>query len=106
MAMCHYHTLAASVGDIPSVGDITLYPATISYSSACLKIRVCLCIPSHCTFIIYSHLGEDRNSIWLGEWVALFPGPCAAFGCTKKRGGPGMFPRVCDVEGRKVVERT
>ena len=24
----------------------------------------------------------------------------------KERGGPGMFPHVCDVEGRKVVERT
>ena len=38
--------------------------------------------------------------------VASFPGPCAAFGCTKERGGPGMFPHVRDVKGRKVVERT
>ena len=41
-------------------------------------------------------------------FVASFPGPRAAFGCTKERDGPGtcMFPHVCDVEGRKVVERT
>ena len=38
--------------------------------------------------------------------VALFPGPCAAFGGMKERGGPGMFLHVRDVEGRKVVERT
>ena len=31
----------------------------------------------------------------------MFPGPCAAFGCTKEHKGPGMFSHVCDVEGRK-----
>ena len=35
------------------------------------------------------------------EHVASFPGPRAAFSCTKECGGPGMFPHVCDVEGRK-----
>ena len=40
------------------------------------------------------------------EMLALFPGLRAAFGCTKERKGPGMFPHVRDVEGRKVVERT
>ena len=39
-------------------------------------------------------------------WVASFPGPCTTFGCTKECGGPGMFPHVRDIEGRKVVERT
>ena len=38
--------------------------------------------------------------------LASFPCTCAAFGCTKEREGPGMFPRMRDVEGRKVVERT
>ena len=38
--------------------------------------------------------------------VASFTGPSATFGCTKECRGPGMFPHVCDVEGRKVVERT
>ena len=38
--------------------------------------------------------------------LASFPGPRAAFGCTKERRGPGMFPHVCDVKSRKVVERT
>ena len=38
--------------------------------------------------------------------IASFPGPRAAFGSTIERGGPGMFPHVCDVEGRKVVKRT
>ena len=40
------------------------------------------------------------------ENIASFPGPRAAFGCAKERGGPGMFPHVRNVEGRKVVERT
>jgi len=34
--MYHYCTVAVK---IPSVGDIPLYPATISHSCACLKIR-------------------------------------------------------------------
>ena len=38
--------------------------------------------------------------------LASFPGPHAAFGCTKECRGPGRFPHVRDVEGRKVVERT
>ena len=38
--------------------------------------------------------------------LALFPDPRAALGCTKDREGPGMFPHMRDVEGRKVVERT
>ena len=38
--------------------------------------------------------------------IASFPGPRAAFGCMKESGGPGMFPHVRDVEGRKVVEGT
>ena len=42
----------------------------------------------------------------MGILLASFPGPRAAFGCTKERRGPGMFPHVRDVEGRKVVERT
>ena len=37
---------------------------------------------------------------------SLVPRPARRFGCTKERGGPGMFPHVRDVEGRKVVERT
>ena len=36
--------------------------------------------------------------------LALFPGPRAAFGCTKEREWSGMFPHVRDVEGRN--ERT
>ena len=38
--------------------------------------------------------------------VASFRGPRAAFTFTKEHRGPGMFPHVRDVEGRKVVERT
>ena len=40
--------------------------------------------------------------------TSLVPRPARHFGCTKERGGPGMFPHVRDVEGsyRKVVERT
>ena len=52
--------------------------------------------------IHYHHLGSAISC----EVVALFPGPHATFGCTKERGGPGMFPHMRDVKGRKVVERT
>ena len=39
--------------------------------------------------------------------VASFPGPSAAFGSTNGREGPGMFPHMRDVEGRKdlIIER-
>ena len=37
----------------------------------------------------------------MGPLLVSFPGPRAAFGCTKEREGPGMFPHVCDVKGRK-----
>ena len=50
-------------------------------------------------------LGSSVNAKCMVS-LASFPGLCAAFGCTKERGGPGMFPHVRDVEGRKVVERT
>ena len=40
------------------------------------------------------------------EVLASFSGPRAAFGCMKECRGPGMFPHVRDVKGRKVVERT
>ena len=36
--------------------------------------------------------------------VASFPGPPAAFSCTKERNWPGTFPHVSDAEGRKTVE--
>ena len=39
------------------------------------------------------------------SWLASFPGPRATFGCTKECEGPGMFPHMRDVKGRKVVER-
>ena len=35
---------------------------------------------------------------------SLVPRPARRFGCTKERGGPGMFPHVRDAEGRKVVD--
>ena len=38
--------------------------------------------------------------------LASFSGLRTAFDFTKEREGPGMFPHMCDVEGRKVVERT
>ena len=39
-------------------------------------------------------------------FVASFQGPHATFGRTKERGGPGMFPHVCDIKGRKdLIER-
>ena len=50
--------------------------------------------------------GHDVVRIGIGPALASFPGPPAAFGCTKERDGPGMFPHVRDIEGRKVVERT
>jgi len=31
---------------------------------------------------------------------------CAIFGCMIKHGGPGIISHMCDVKGRKVVERT
>ena len=34
-----------------------------------------------------------------------FPGPRATFGCTKEHGGPSTLPHVCDVKGRKMVQR-
>ena len=41
------------------------------------------------------------------HFISLLPGLHTAFSCTKEREreGPGMFPHVRDVEGRKVVER-
>ena len=65
--------------------------------------------------MVYGQLNTGDNKQWHSNYkrlvktlskLASFPGPRAAFGCTKERGGPGMFPHVCDVEGRKVVERT
>ena len=38
--------------------------------------------------------------------LTSFPGPHAAFSCLKECEGPGMFPHIHDVDGRKVVERT
>ena len=35
---------------------------------------------------------------------SLVPRPVRRFGCTKECRGPGMFPHVRDVEGRKVVD--
>ena len=57
---------------------------------------------------------QSHESDWLSNCIVvltlsvetLFPRPARRFGCTKERGGPGMFPHVRDVEGRKVVERT
>ena len=39
--------------------------------------------------------------------TALFPGPCPAFHRLQygKWGGPGTFPHMSDVKGRKTVER-
>ena len=51
-------------------------------------------------------MGHDVVRIGIASALASFPGPCAAFGCTKERDGPGMFPHVRDIKGRKVVERT
>jgi len=37
--------------------------------------------------------------------LALFPGP-HRFWLHKEHGGPGIFSHVCDIKGRKVVDRT
>ena len=39
------------------------------------------------------------------KYIASFPGLCAAFSCTKECGGPGTFPHMGDIKGRKTVER-
>ena len=51
---------------------------------------------SHFTTVVH---GCNTTRVYV---VASFPGPCAAFGCTKEREGPGMFLHARDVEGRKV----
>jgi len=54
----------------------------------------------------YMYLGPHLAS--MGSFscvIASFPGLCC-FWLHKERGGPGIFSHVCDVKGRKVVERT